>query len=148
MDHVTFPKPEPRGPKPKKRIARKSRPAKVRRTARGKANHAADLKWAKAVLAKGPCAAIGGWWLNVGGTVCGMQHRECAGRIDPAHVMSRRFLATRHDPGNGLPLCRRAHDWFTAHPKVWTAWLIETMGEAKYEALRVKALGHAFKEAA
>lgn len=136
MSGAPIQKPPKRGPKPRKPIkrsskpiARKSRPAPVRRSESGRAKSAADREWSRAVLAKGPCAALGRWG-----------HIACFGRIDPAHIQSRRYLATRHDVSNGLPLCRFIHDWFGRHPEEFEAFVRTRIGDAEYERLRLKAI--------
>lgn len=148
-----IPKPPKRGPKPRRTIARSktpiqrnSRPARMRRTAGGKAKHSADLAWAKAVRAKGRCAARGTAHVIVVEVARDVfvetvwEHLDCAGPIDAAHGFPRTFSATRIDPENGWPLCRLAHQTFTAHPKAWMDFMRRTLGEAEYERLRRKAL--------
>ena len=135
-------KSERRGPKPRKPIKRsttpikrRSRPAAVRRTSSGKAKHAADIAWSKAVRAKGPCIARGIQLFD------GMDviHHRCDD-LTAAHVISRRYLATRHDLDNGVPLCFSAHDFFTRNPERWIEFISIYLGAEKYEELRTKAL--------
>lgn len=153
MSGAPIQKPPKRGPKPRKPIkrsskpiARKSRPAPVRRSESGRAKSAADREWSRAVRAKGPCAALGNWETYRGVSESGansvhyLVHRECFGRIDPAHIQSRRYLATRHDVSNGLPLCRFIHDWFGRHPEEFEAFVRTRIGDAEYERLRLKAI--------
>lgn len=153
-------KPAKRGPKPcrpiarsKKPIPRSSRPAKVRRTAGGKAKHAADLAWAKAIRAKGPCVAKGEpfayrteWFLE---TPAGFRresaityhaHRCPGTEVEAAHIIRRGYAATRTDLDNGVPLCHSAHAYFTERPEAWIAFAKRTIGSEKYEALRQKAI--------
>jgi len=42
--------------------------------------------------------------------------------MDPHHVV-RRNAATRHDPANGMPLCRTCHSWVEDHPQETEDWL-------------------------
>ena len=145
------PKPERRGPKPKtylKRstspLKRSSRPAKVRRTPAGLAKYAADRKWSAAVKAKGQCVAVGVSFKyynpDLGEIIVTHTAVQCQGFIDPAHVMSRRYQATRTDLSNGVPLCRNAHDWFTVRPKAWEAFCRKFLGDMLYETLKAKAI--------
>lgn len=139
--------PKPRKPlkRSSKPIARRSRPAAVRRTSSGKAKHAEDLAWSRAVRAKGPCIARGmrliseqdlgeriGWMVTI-------EHQRCD-EITAAHVIRRGYLATRHDTDNGVPLCFSAHDFFTRHPDQWQEFISNYLGAEKYEALRQKAM--------
>lgn len=126
-------KPPRRGPKPKRPIKRSSRPARVRKTASGKAKHAADLAWANAVRESGPCAAIlsGVSWFG--------HHSRCEGQIEAAHIVSRRYAGTRHDPQNGLPLCHGVHSFFTEHPRLWDAFVTQKIGADAYAQLKAKA---------
>ena len=142
MSGLAFPKPEKRQPKPRKPIQRSGRPARVRRTPRGKAIHAADLKWAKAIRESGPCAALG---VMYGSLAEGYEvtHSVCYTPITAAHIVSRRYASTRTDPRNGMPLCLGIHSFFTAHPKEWEAFVVKKIGQKRLEALKAKAQGRA-----
>lgn len=133
--------PKPRKPlkRSSKPIARRSRPAAVRRTSSGKAKHSADLAWAKTVRAKGPCFALGKVYpaFRDGGL---WRHSFCQGQIQACHIHSRRYLATRTDERNGVPMCAFMHDWFTARPKDWETWISDQIGPELYEELRQKAM--------
>ena len=118
-----------------KPIARRTKPARVRRSAAGQAKAKADRAWSKAVKEKGPCVALGDYL----GPEYG-DHWECRGPIDPAHVMSRTFPATRHEVANGVPLCRRVHDWFTPRPLAWENFCRQLLGDQEYD--RLYALAH------
>lgn len=140
------PKPARRLPKPRKPlkrslkpIERRSRPAAVRRSSSGQKKHAADLAWSKAVRAKGPCFALGKVYpaFRDGGL---WTHSFCQGPIQACHIHSRRYLATRTDERNGVPMCAFMHDWFTARPEDWKTWISEQIGHELYEELRQKAL--------
>lgn len=145
-------KPPKRGPKPKKPIKRSSRPARVRKTASGKARHSADIAWAKAVREIGPCAAIGErfpeeWlhqWTDGTGQVRSDERtyfilHRCEGQIEAAHIVRRGYAATRTDKTNGLPLCHWAHAWFTNHPLAWEAFVTKKIGAEKFSELKAKA---------
>lgn len=138
------PKREKKRPKPLKRsrIETKYRKPIPRQgqSAHAKAERAADREWSKAVLAKGDCSARGFWNLpSLGFEVSVWAHTRCWEPIDPAHIMSRTFPATRNDPDNGMPLCRVAHDFFTAHPKAWEEFCRLKIGNDSYEALYRRA---------
>ncbi len=154
MSGAPIPKPPKRGPKPRKPlkrasrpIARGSRPAAVRRSQSGKAKHSADIAWAKAVRAKGPCIARGmrlfsdtEWRVGeMHGRMVTIEHQRCD-EITAAHVLRRGYLATRHDLDNGVPLCFSAHSFFTRHPDQWQEFISSYLGAGKYEALRRKAI--------
>lgn len=58
----------------------------------------------------------------------GYRCRKCGGPGgDGAHVISRRYLKTRHNVANGLDLCRGCHSYFTAHPVEWREFLESEM---------------------
>jgi DNA polymerase III alpha subunit len=60
--------------------------------------------------------------------------------LQTAHVVSRRFSATRCDENNALCLCAKCHHHYTDHPVEWGRFVVEHMGETAYEWLRDKAL--------
>ncbi len=61
---------------------------------------------------------------------CGsMEHLQCA------HIVSRRYLATRWDGRNAMALCRGCHFYFTNHPLEWEVFCGEVYQEMKHEAL-------------
>jgi hypothetical protein len=47
----------------------------------------------------------------------------CVGRIEWAHLKSRRYLSTRWLLTNAFSLCSSAHFWFTNHPDLFTKWI-------------------------
>lgn len=135
---LAFPKPGPRPRKAKKPIQRRTRPSRVRKTAKAAAGRKADLAWAKAVRESGPCAALGvefSWeFLTI------VHVTEKCNWITAAHIVSRRYVATRTDRRNGLPLCFNAHLFFTANPKAWEAFAIKKLGQKAYDRLKAKAM--------
>lgn len=49
---------------------------------------------------------------------CGTtEHLQCA------HIVSRTYLRTRHDPENAIALCRSCHVRFTFLPVEWRRWV-------------------------
>jgi len=59
--------------------------------------------------------------------------------LETAHVISRRFSATRVDDDNAFCLCAEHHAHFTAHPFAWENWVIARIGRPAWDALRAKA---------
>ncbi len=58
----------------------------------------ADALWGREIRARGVCEAA--------------DVSSCAGGFNAAHIISRIFNATRHEPKNGLCLCIKHHFWF------------------------------------
>ena len=127
-----------------KPISRRTKPARVRRSKAGQEKHRKDRAWSAAVKAKGPCVALGRPFEVTEDYVVMVTHTlpYCRGPIDPAHVMSRTFPATRHEVANGVSLCRAAHDWFSVRPKAWTAFCRQLLGNEEYDRLDAKAHGN------
>lgn len=95
-----IPKPPKRGPKPRKPIARTSRPAKVRHTVRGAEKASLNALWSTVVMATSP--------------VCRLCLYKKA--TDPAHLWPKSTApAIRHHPKNGVPLCRACHTYMDSH---------------------------------
>lgn len=118
---VAPPKPEKRAPRPRKRIARTSRPAKVRKTPRSKLRRMADKLWSGIVRAAGKCR------------LCGSQER-----LQAAHGFSRRYLGTRWDLRNGWCLCAGCHIRETHDPISWDQFMRRDLGHL-YQVLLEKA---------
>lgn len=112
-----IPKPAKRGPKPRKRIARK------RKGKRASIARECDRLWSLIVRGRGHCEN------------CGTQEH-----IQAAHGISRRYRATRWLPINGFALCRSDHVFYTHRPLEWTAWLRAAWGEPVFERLTELAL--------
>lgn len=133
-------KPARRGRKPPVPIKRsEKKPSRVRNSKKAKAKHAADLAWSKAVRSKGPCFALGKVYAAFGDGGH-WRHSFCQGPIQACHIHSRRYLATRTDERNGVPMCAYMHDWFTVRPEDWKTWISKQIGQELYEELRLKAL--------
>lgn len=56
-------------------------------------------------------------------------------QLQTAHVISRRYSATRTDERNAFCLCAACHYHFTDHPVEWARWAVAKMGEETYDAL-------------
>lgn len=63
--------------------------------------------------------------------------------LTAAHIVSRRYAATRTDPRNGLPLCLNSHRFFTSAPLAWDAFVVKVIGRERFEELKAKAQGRA-----
>lgn len=62
--------------------------------------------------------------------------------LQAAHIISRRYKATRWDLDNGIALCRGCHHWNHHFPVEYDWWIRELIGEKKYESLRLQALDY------
>lgn len=58
-----------------------------------------------------------------------------------AHIISRKYNATRTDENNAFCLCARCHMNFTDDPVGFGLFVIDRVGEPAYDALRAKANG-------
>ena len=119
---TTLPKPV-RRLRPRKPIARKSRPAKVRKTSRSKLKRQADKLWSEIVRSAGKCR------------ICGS-----AERLQAAHGFSRRYLGTRHDLRNGWCLCSGCHLTMGYRAIEWDMFMHKELGQELYQKLREQAL--------
>lgn len=90
-------------------------------TPRGYKKKADDL-FSKIIRSKGLCARCGKG-----------QHLQCA------HIVSRRFSATRCDLRNALCLCAGCHHYFTDHPVEFGRFVIDRIGDKLYNQLTAKA---------
>lgn len=57
-------------------------------------------------------------------------------RIQCAHIVSRRYHATRWTLGNAVALCSGCHVRFTNDPLAWDAWVDERIGVDAYLELK------------
>lgn len=49
-----------------------------------------------------------------------------------AHIVSRRYEATRYDPENAMALCVACHDYWTVHPNGWRDKVDDLLGGGWY----------------
>ena len=56
-----------------------------------------------------------------------------------AHIIGRKYSATRTDTNNAWNLCARCHRRLTDFPREHSHFITETIGSTKYEELREKA---------
>lgn len=64
--------------------------------------------------------------------------RKCGrrdGKLDWAHIYSRRYRTVRHDPMNSLVLCAGCHLWQHANPLEAMRWIEKELGEETVSAL-------------
>lgn len=60
--------------------------------------------------------------------------------LQAAHIIPRRYAATRTDERNAFCLDAKCHMRFTEHPDEWMEFVDRTIGRAEYERLKAKAL--------
>lgn len=133
-----LPKPEPRPPKPRKRIAVRSvpkrsvKPRKKRKGKRASLARECDRLWSLIVKCRIGCEALV--------LSCCENLYSVFQSYQAAHGFSRRYRATRWLPINGFRLCRACHVYYTHRPLEWDVWLREAWGEPAYTELRYLAL--------
>ena len=77
--------------------------------------HLADVQWRDAVLRRDLYT-------------CRFPGCEANTNLDAAHIIPRRYLATRWDVKNGMTLCRRHHEPMHAQPTAfWDAMRADRM---------------------
>jgi len=69
-----------------------------------------------------------------------MLERCLSDEIQCAHIRSRRYLNTRWDFDNAIPLCSAHHLYFTHRPSEWEEFIIERFGQARWDDLRARSL--------
>ena len=72
---------------------------------------------------------------------CGQPYSsDNAGSLEVAHFHSRRHENTRFDEENTLCLCRvRCHQYFDTHRTEFEAFMLERLGQEKYDLLELRA---------
>lgn len=68
---------------------------------------------------------------------CGRHPGEVT--LQCAHILSRKYTATRWDEKNALSLCVGCHHWGHSNPLEWMLWLEEKFGLAYIKGLQEKA---------
>lgn len=84
----------------------------------------ADVLMSKIVRARGHCESCG---------------ETNPARLQCAHIVSRRFNATRCLEANLLCLCSSCHMRYTEWPLEFANFVVRRIGEPQYEALKRKA---------
>lgn len=59
--------------------------------------------------------------------------------LQAAHIISRKYSATRTDLSNAFCLCARCHRLYTDFPVLFTEFIYEKIGKDKYQELHDKA---------
>ena len=90
---------------------------------------ALDRKWSKAVKERDH------WTCQKCRTVYPKKSRG----LHAAHIFSRRFKRTRHDPINGVALCFGCHMHFHSNPIEFMEWAEEHLGERTFKELMGRA---------
>lgn len=93
----------------------------------------ADKLFSLIVRSKGQCAAHAPIASDPFGTGC-TQGLQCA------HIVSRSYRSVRWSEDNAMPLCARAHVYYTHHALEWEAFVTERMGAADFASLKARAL--------
>lgn len=83
---------------------------------------------AETVRARGVCEAAG--WHDM----------ACSARLECAHIIGRRYAATRCDPDNAFCLCSAHHRYFTEWPYEFQRFIESTIGANAYDDLRARAM--------
>ena len=82
----------------------------------------ADKLFSKIIRAAGKCQRCGS--------------KEC---LQTAHIISRKYSATRTDTRNAWCLCARCHRRLTDWPREHSHYITDTIGSEMYDELRHKA---------
>jgi hypothetical protein len=83
----------------------------------------ADVLFSRLIRSRGRCEHCGG-----------TENLQCA------HIISRRFSATRVMSENALCLDAKCHHHFTDHPVEFGRWVISYIGEDAYDVILRKAM--------
>lgn len=146
---MTLPKPTPREPAAPKPIPRRAVDRRARRAKR------------RAKVARLPRIGPGTWKQQVAEldrlcadavrerdghrcTLCGVP--EQGRRHDWAHIISRRYYATRWDWRNSTTLCRTHHQKYTRNPDAWWDLVEAKMGYELIRAMRAHAMARTGKQ--
>lgn len=66
----------------------------------------------------------------------GWYGHECSGKLECAHIISRRYSATRTRLDNAFCLCSKAHFRFSEWPVEFAEFVAERIGPDRYQALQ------------
>ena len=122
-----IPKPirQVRAPKPLRRGSRRGKRTSKRRRSRLSLRAECDRRFAIAVKARDA------WQCRA----CGSPYK-----VQCAHVVSRRYHATRWLLANAMALCSRCHMKWTNDPLGWDLFIEERLGIAAYHELKRMAM--------
>jgi len=59
--------------------------------------------------------------------------------LQTAHIISRKYSATRTDERNSFCLCAKDHFYFTNWPVEFTEFIVQTIGQETYDELKRKS---------
>ena len=91
--------------------------------------------WADALFAEHTRDACDGYcWLRE----TKFDNMQCSGKLQCAHIISRRYMAIRWADDNAMPLCAAHHAYYTHHPLEWEE-VCRTIG-VDWDDLRRRAL--------
>lgn len=88
---------------------------------------------------KGKCDEIFGKIIRSKGACerCGRRPPDV--QLQTAHIISRRYSATRTDENNAFCLCAADHRYYTDWPKEFSDFVTEKLGDENYQRLKAKA---------
>jgi hypothetical protein len=107
----------------------------VKRSPKLRARDKADALFSLIIRAEGQCRACGYRCPCLDAPV--RHSADC--RLQCAHIVSRRYAATRCDVTNAIPLCSADHHRFTLNPDAWRAWVDEHVGADRWHLLYERA---------
>jgi hypothetical protein len=89
--------------------------------------HEADRLFSRRVRSRGICQALS------------FDAVECAGPLQTAHVVRRRYLSVRWDDDNAACLCAAHHVYFTHHPLAEERFHNQLLSPARFAELKARA---------
>ena len=90
----------------------------------------------KAKGAKGKCDSLFSKIIRRQGYCDNCGKRE---NLQCAHIISRRYSATRTDERNAVCLCAKCHIYYTHWPREFSKFITDRIGSELYEELKAKA---------
>lgn len=70
----------------------------------------------------------------------GWDDRQCSNQLQTAHILSRRYSATRTDTRNAFCLCFSHHRKFTDMPREFSRFITGTWAQPHYDAVYQRAV--------
>lgn len=142
MTGLAFPKPAKRGPRPRKPIARTSRPSRIRRTVRGREQAILNTLFSVVVRLRDPFCEIERCNTGAADGSRGVWGRGIPDfSTDAAHLFGKgAHPKIRWDLRNAVGACRACHSYMTRRPKEWAGWLRDHLHVATFEALMQASL--------
>lgn len=87
----------------------------------------ADKLFSQIIRARGRCEAAGD------------TDFPCSGGLQCAHLISRRYHATRWNVDNAACLCAAHHMYWTHRPLEWDVWCLDLLGPSVWAELKLVA---------